>query len=214
MTKKTSKKSVALSSAGAVSKTAFSGNSFKVLNLVGSPWDAGQDGRYAIEAYHIRLDNYFSDTVFEAFDYFKVVSCETTFEWRMPPKDGPIMGQMFYYIDRDDATIPTVANIGNRRELKHMMFTNEHHTRKVTWRPNLVTEEHLTMDPVNYVHPRGQWLNSGEVRSLRFGTMVVMYTTPAGAVQYPTYDATVSIRHKLTLEFKGQRSVQIVQSTS
>jgi len=198
------------SSAGGISQTNFSGNQFKLINATGSPWDGGQDGKYGFEGFRIRLDNYFSPLLFSSYDYFRVVKCETTLFWRSAPETGPVMGEMFWYHDKDSVAIPTLAEVANRKELKSKQFSNDRLKHKIVWTPNVISRERSSQEavPVDYIQPTGRWLNSQLSREFRFGTLVMLFTTPNAAVQYPNSDAAVSIRHKVWIEMKGQKSVQ------
>lgn len=205
-------KVVELSSAGAVFSTNFTGNQFKLLNIIGSVWDSGLDGKFGFEAYRIRLSNYFSPSVFAGFDYFRVKGCTTVLRWRGCPETPPIMGDVYYYIDKD-AEDPSsglnAENIGNRRDLQHRSFTNEVQTHKIKWTPYLVERDAPNSDPVDYVQPRSRWLNTSAYNDMRFGTFVMLATTPNANTQYSSNDAAVSVRHIITLELKGQKSVQV-----
>lgn len=196
-----------LVSRGGVSKSHFSGNCFKTLDVEGSPWDASQDGCFGFDAYHLRLNNYFSDEVFSSFDYFRVKECKTTLSWKTSPAvTGMIMGEYFWYIDRDSLDTPGQADIANRRDLKDGTFSNERRVHHITWQPHVVQKE---SDPVDYVQPSSRWMNTNEVSKLRWGSIVLLFTTDNRNVQYPDGFPNVSIRHQVTLEFKGQRSVQV-----
>lgn len=195
-----------VTSAGAISTTNYSGNSVKLIDIDGTPWNGDTGGKYSFEAYHIRLDNYFAESLF-SWDYFRVAHVETTFQWRTQPTFGLIVGDLFYYIDKDDHIKPNITQMGNRRDLKHLTFSNERHTLKLNWKPYVVSND-TAESGVRYVQPRERWLNSGEHKSFRFGTLGVIYTTPNEEVQYPNGMAAVSIRHRVMIELKGQRSVQ------
>jgi len=199
------------SSAGGVSQTNFTGNQFKLLNTTGSPWDGGQDGTYGYEAYKIRLSNYFSPLLFSSYDYFRVVKCETTLFWRSAPLTGPVMGEMFWYHDKDTVSTPTLSDLANRKALKSKQFSNDRLKHKIVWTPNVVTRDGGTQDPepVDYIQPTGRWLNCQLSNEYRFGSLIMLFTTPNFAVQYPNSDAAVSIRHKVYIEVKGQKSIQV-----
>lgn len=196
-----------LVSRGGISKTHFSGNCFKTLDIEGSPWDGSQDGAFGHDAYHLRLNNYFSDEVFASFDYFRVKGCKTTISWKTSPVDtGMIMGEYFWYNDHDSLDSPIQSDIANRRDLKNGTFSNERRVHHLKWQPYVVQKE---TDPVDYVQPVDRWMNTTEVSKLRWGSIILMFTTDNRNAQYPNGNPNVSIRHEVTCEFKGQRSVQV-----
>lgn len=194
-------------SAGGISQSAFTGNQFKLLSITGSPWDGGQDGAYGFDCYRMQLRYYFADSIFEAYDYFRVVNCETTIRWRSAPLTGPIMGDLYTYIDKDADQLPQIIEVANRRELKRKSFTNECQTHEIHWQPYVISREGGGSS-VDYVQPRERWLNTKDVANFRFGSLVILATTPNATTQYGQNDAAISIRHKITIEVKGQKTLQ------
>jgi len=204
------------SSRGAIQQTnpANTGNTFYILNENGNPFDGSQDGAYKSIVNVIDLSNYFDTTMFETYDYYRVLRCETTFNAKaIPQNGGPLIYEVFYVVDRDSRESPTQANLRdvcNRSALDSRILTNERPRQIVSWEPYLI-EDSETFDvpgkQVDYTQPRNRWLNCHNAKVHRFGNLRAVLTVP-NRTDYMNEEAVMGVRHRLIVEFKGLKSVQ------
>lgn len=201
---------VSLTSRGATSITSEVGNTFYSINLAGNPYDASTDGAYKLFTVALDMSKFFNSGVFSAYEYYKVIECETTFSMKSSPDDGgPILGEIQWALDKDSRESETVTEICNRSTLQTRAFDNNHTRQILEWNPYLVEVSDTEGVPgaqVDYVQPRSRWLNTNQVRLHRFGTLRCIVTIPNGGA-YSSAPA-IQVRHRVVIHCKGQRSVQ------
>jgi len=204
------------SSRGAAGGTSSTGNYFIILNETGMPFTASQQGKYKLSTAAIDLSNYFADNLFAAYDYYRVIHCETTFTWTTMPTNGvAVGGEILFVFDNDSRDNVPLVSVLNRNELQTRMFTNANLRHVVKWKPYLVEDsatEGTAGAQVDYVQPRSRWLNTDNFELHRFGTIRMVGSIFDGSNGYPSNDPTIEIRHRVTVEMKGLRSVQAPSS--
>lgn len=198
-------------SRGAASSTSTVGNQVIIMNIEGNPFDGTQGGYYRTNSFSIDPRAYFSLALFNAYDYYQMDSCETSFTWAYAPENGgPVMGELMWVFDKDSRTIESVRTIANRSTLQTRTFTNTCLRHIVKWQPYLVEDSDtigVVGKQVKYVQPRGRWLNTDEVDSHRFGTIKTI-AQAFDKSQYPSNDPIIQVRHRVALRFKGLKNVQ------
>merc|ERR1712137_4037 len=197
-------------SRGAVGQSSSVGNSFMNLFQSGNPYDGNQQGKYNEQILSIDLLAYFAANLFNAYDYFRVVDCETTFTWASAPENGgPVMGEMLWVVDRDSRESEEAQTIANRTSAQTRTFDNCNLRRIVNWKPYLVedsTTSGVVGAQVDYVQPRSRWLNSKSVDQFRFGTLRVIGQCYDGS-QYQDNNPILQWRHRLIIEMKGLKTL-------
>jgi len=204
-------------SRGAQGGTSAVGNYFITLDEAGNPFTGSQEGAYKQSTAAIDLRAYFADNLFAAYDYYKVTACETTITWITSPTNGvQIGGEIMWCFDRDSRVVENLAFIANRTTLQTRTFTNNHRRHVVKWKPFLVEDSQTFNVPgsqVDYVQPRGRWLNTANVADHRFGSLRMIGQNWSATNGYPSTAATIEIRHRITIETKGLKSVQPAATT-
>jgi len=202
---------VSFSSRGGVGRTSLVGNHIMVLTTEGNVFDATQAGKYKHEGIAIDLRAYFSQGIFDAYDYYRISGCRTTFTWGTMPQDGtPIGGEIFWCIDKDSRSVETFTETANRKVLQSRTFTNNSIRHTVKWRPHLV-DNGSTLGQANaqleYVQPLNRWMNCSNIDDHRYGTIRLIGQV-WDASPYPDNDPVIHIRHWISIEVKGLKSVQ------
>lgn len=198
---------------GAVGKSDVVGNRFVSLTLTGNPFDASQDGAWQVDVCSFAVGKYFLPDFLSLWEYYRVVECETTFYWKSPPKTGPIMGELYYALDRDSRVALGEANANklmNRRDLSVRRFTSEKPAIVVKWRPHLVENkvtESTQGAELDLVIPRQRWLNTTNNKDHRFGALRYVVTTPAKGIQYDSSPA-VGFHHRVKIQLKALKTMQ------
>lgn len=203
---------VTFSSRGAVGGSVSTGNYFINLNEAGMPFTASAKGKYKLTTSALDLTNYFASNLFGAYDYYRVTDCETTLTWtRMPTNGVAVAGEVLFVFDNDSRDEVPLTSVLNRSQLQTRMFTNSCLRHVVKWKPFLVEDsrtEGVNGSQVDYVQPRNRWLNTDNVEAHRFGTLRLVGSVFDGSNGYPSETPTIEIRHRVTMEMKGLRSVQ------
>jgi len=204
-------------SRGAQGGTSAVGNYFITLDEAGNPFTGSQEGAYKQTTAAIDLRAYFADNLFTAYDYYKVTNCETTITWITSPTNGvQIGGEIMWCFDRDSRVVENLAFIANRTTLQTRTFTNNQRRHVIKWKPFLVEDSQTFNVPgsqVDYVQPRNRWLNTANVEDHRFGSLRMIGQNWSATNGYPSTAATIEIRHRITIETKGLKSVQPAATT-
>jgi hypothetical protein len=199
-------------SRSAVGGTSELGNYFITMDEAGNPYTGSQQGAYALTPIHFDPTVYFAANLFGAYDYYKVEDCETTLTWTTTPTNGvPIAGEILFVLDKDSRTPVPLSQVANRNELQSRVFTNNTIRHIIKWQPYLVEDSQTEGVPgaqVDYIQPRGRWLNTDNSSNHRFGTLRLIAQNFDAGNGYPTAGATLQIRHRVKIAVKGLRSTQ------
>jgi hypothetical protein len=197
-------------SRGAVGQTSEVGNSFFSLFEAGNVFDSNQQGLKNDVTISIDLRAFFAANLFAAYEYFKVISCETTFIWASAPENGaPVMGEIMWVVDKDDRTSADVSTIANRTSLQTRSFDNNNLRRVFQWTPYLIENSRTENVPgaqVDYIQPRNRWLNCDNIANFRFGTLRVIGQC-FDKIPYEDNNPIIQWRHRIVIDTKGLKSV-------
>lgn len=196
--------------ANSTSPPSQTGNTFYNLSEAGNPFDGSQDGAYAHFVVALDMKNFFSGDIFLAYDNYRVKEIETTFTMKDMPENRGLSGEILFCIDKDSRTVDSLKDTCNRNTLQTRIFTNNTVRHIVSWSPYLV-EDSETFDvsgkQVDFVMPQNRWLNTNNVSNHRFGSLKCVVSVPNGSHYGQNFQA-VSVRHRVTVEFKGLKTVQ------
>jgi len=200
---------IILTSQGATGGSSALANQVVSLTEGGNPFTGSQQGARSPIVAALDMTRFFDSGVFRTYDSYKVVSCITTVTWTTMPDRHPIGGEIMWVLDKDDRLPIAEALVANRQSLQTRVFNNNSLRHTIQWSPYLVEDS----DTVNtggaqleYVQPRGRWLNCGLVNNHRFGTLRMI--AQSFDLSGYTNDPTVEVRHRVTIELKGLKSVQ------
>lgn len=188
------------------------GNFVLSMDESGNPYTGSQEAKYGLTVCAIDPLRYFASNLFSAYDYYRIVDCETTLTWTTTPTNGVCVGgEALFVLDKDSRDQVSLSSVANRSELQTRTYNNTCLRHIVRWNPYLVeTSETFgtTGAQVNYVQPLNRWLNTDLVESHRFGSLRLIAVNWSGSNGYPNNEATLEIRHRVVVEMKGLRSVQ------
>jgi hypothetical protein len=202
---------VIFTSRGAVGGSSELGNFVYNLNTAGAPFTGSQLGKFTSQPVSIDLRKYFAEALFNAYEYYRFMECETTFSWTKSPNVGtPIAAELLWAFDKDSRAPVPLSNVANRSDLQTRTFTNNEVRHVVKWNPYLVETsetEGVAGKQIDYTHPRTWWLNTDQSDLHRFGTLRFIASN-FDSTGYPTNNPSIEVRHRVKVEFKGLRTVQ------
>lgn len=188
------------------------GNYVLTLDEAGNPFTGSQQGKYGLTVAAIAPLRYFATNLFAAYDYYRIVDCETTISYTTTPTNGVcVAAEMMYVLDKDSRDNVSLTSVANRSELQTRTFNNCCLRHVIHWKPYLIENSQTFGEAgsqVDYVQPRSRWLNTDLVESHRFGALRLIGAAWSGSNGYPSNDPTLEIRHRVVVEMKGLRSVQ------
>jgi len=172
----------------------------------GNPFYTDLNSRYGSAVVPIDLQRFFAPALFSAYEYYRIVKCETSFEWLVMPVSA-VNGAMMYALDRDSNGSINEQDVINRRDNQVRYFNNDKLVHTVVWKPFLTAYNDIsgTSNQTPWVVEQNKWLNTSQIETMRHGTLRCLFWALGGS-RY-TNTPAVGIRHRITIEMKGLLSI-------